>query len=500
MVGVQTNQFPRAVDMAREFRAHGIAVIFGGFHVSGSLAMLPEMPKEIQELIDMGVTVFAGEAEDRMQPLLLDALKGELAPLYDYIKDLPSITGAVGPSLPIEVTRGYVSQTASFDASRGCPFVCSFCTIINVQGHESRWRSADDVEALVREAYARGIKRFFITDDNFARNKNWEPIFDRLIELKERDKIKIRFIIQVDTMCHKIPRFINKAKRAGCNRAYIGLENINPVNLKTVQKRQNRISEYRTMLQEWRARGIVTYCGYILGFPSDTLESIQQDIETLKRELPLDIIQFLILTPLPGSQDHLEMFKRGEWMDPDFNKYDLEHATTDHAGMGAEGLQRAYEVAWNTYYTREHAETLIRRALADDVPSHRIVQMFWEYYCSFKYEKTHPLQAGLLRRKVRRTRRPTFEREHPLLFYPRQVFDIAAKYVPTFWFAIGLYRLRARLMKDPARHDYVDVAIARAEVGAEAASPFDRSRGAAPAGNTPSTGTAMRARTIVRMA
>src|SRR5712692_3565653 len=67
----------------------------------------------------------------------------------------------------------------------------SCCTIINVQGRKSRRRSADDVEKAIREHLAEGLNNFFITDDNFARNKDWEAIFDRLIELRERDKLNI---------------------------------------------------------------------------------------------------------------------------------------------------------------------------------------------------------------------------------------------------------------------------------------------------------------------
>ena len=74
----------------------------------------------------------------------------------------------------------------SFDAGRGCPFQCSFCTIINVQGRKSRWRNADDVEKIIRANVEQGIKSFFITDDNFVRNEEWESIFDRLIQLRRR--------------------------------------------------------------------------------------------------------------------------------------------------------------------------------------------------------------------------------------------------------------------------------------------------------------------------
>src|SRR4030095_14811537 len=70
-----------------------------------------------------------------------------------------------------------------------------FCTIINVQGRKSRCRSVDDIEAVIRENYAQGVTGYFITDDNFARNKDWEDGFDRLIELRECDGIRITFTI-----------------------------------------------------------------------------------------------------------------------------------------------------------------------------------------------------------------------------------------------------------------------------------------------------------------
>ena len=98
------------------------------------------------------------------------------------------------------------------------------------------------------------VTRFFVTDDNFARNRNWEPILDRLIELREKQGFKIRLLLQVDTLCHRIPGFIEKAARAGCNAVFIGLENINPESLMGAKKRQNKIWEYRDMLQAWRER------------------------------------------------------------------------------------------------------------------------------------------------------------------------------------------------------------------------------------------------------
>src|SRR5215471_15345690 len=94
LVGVQSNQFPRAVDIARPLRAAGLPVAIGGFHVSGCLAMLPEISPELQEALDLGISLFAGEAEERLDGLLRDAAVGKMQPIYNYLNDLPSIQSA----------------------------------------------------------------------------------------------------------------------------------------------------------------------------------------------------------------------------------------------------------------------------------------------------------------------------------------------------------------------------------------------------------------------
>ena len=248
---------------------------------------------------------------------------------------MPDMAAAAIPVLPRAVVTRVAGHYTSFDAGRGCPFQCSFCTIINVQGRKSRYRTADDVEAIVRANAAQGVTRFFVTDDNFARNRNWEPILDRLIELREVQGFKIRLLLQVDTLCHRIPGFIEKAARAGCNAVFIGLENINPESLMGAKKRQNKIWEYRDMLQAWRRAKVMTWAGYILGFPTDTPESIARDIETIKRELPIDILEFFFLTPLPGSEDHKTLSSQGRAHGPRHEQLRSRaclHRSPDHVG------------------------------------------------------------------------------------------------------------------------------------------------------------------------
>lgn len=459
LVSVQTNQFPRAVDIARPLLAVGIPVCIGGFHVSGCLAMLPKVPPDIQEAIDLGIYIFAGEAEGRLEGVLQDAYRGELKPVYNFMSELPDLQGAPTPILPAATIRGYINSRASFDTGRGCPFQCSFCTIINVQGRKSRYRSADDVERIVRANHAQGVTWFFLTDDNLARNRNWEAIFDRFIKLRRDDNIEVDLSIQADVLCHKIPNFIEKAALAGVKTVFIGLESINPDALQAAKKKQNQIIEYRPMLQAWKSVGVINYCGYILGFPNDTPESIARDVEILKRELPVDLVSFNCLTPLPGSEDHKALHAKDVWMDPDMNKYDLDHVTTDHPRMSKEEYRRAHEQAWHSHLTPEHVETIMRRAAACGMSLSRFKNVVLWFRGWPVIEGVHPYQSGLFRRKYRKVRRYGMPLESPLVFYPRYLWEIISKSARLFWLAYRYDRIRRRVENDPMKLAYRDIAM-----------------------------------------
>jgi radical SAM superfamily enzyme YgiQ (UPF0313 family) len=457
LIGVQTNQYPRAMDIARPLRAAGVQVCMGGFHVSGTLAMLPETPPELIEAMNLGISLFAGEAEHRLADLLRAAWDRKLEPLYNYMKDLPGMEGEPTPYLPADVVGRTAGKRTSFDAGRGCPFLCSFCTIINVQGRKSRSRTADDVERLVRANLAQGVHSFFITDDNLARNQNWEPIFDRLIHMREVEGIKIRIIAQVDAAAHKVRNFVEKAGRAGVNRVYIGLENINPDTLKHAQKGQNRITEFRSMLQAWHNVGTLTYAGYILGFPGDTPATIERDIRIIQNELPVDLVEFMILTPLPGSADHKKLHLAGVPMDPDLNNYDLVHVTTAHDTMSPDELRRIYEKSWDIYYTPEHVERVIRRTKAWGFNANEMMIKLLTFYASMKLEKVHPMEAGFLRRKYRRDRRPGMPRESPLVFYPKYAWQVASVWGRLVAMYVQHARIMRRAVRDEEAHE--DIAM-----------------------------------------
>jgi len=455
MVGVQTNQFTRAVDLGKEFIACGLNVMVGGFHVSGSIQMLPRVPDEIQEGIDAGITMVAGEVENRWSELLKDAYSNSLKPLYNFLNDQPSLEGAVVPFTSKEnLSFNGDSRQTSFDAGRGCPFKCSFCTIINVQGNTMRGRTPDDIEALIKRNQAQDMRGFFITDDNFARHPRWEEIVDRIISLKKKKRVTL--MIQTDTMSYRIPRFVDKLARAGCRRIFIGMESVNPDNLKACGKPQNRIHEYRTMLQAWRDASVVTHAGYIIGFPGDTYDSIMRDVERLKQELPIEFVVFFMMTPLPGSQDHLDNYLKGVPMAKEMNDYDTTRPCAEHPRMSRDELMRAYRDAWKSFYSREHVETILKRR-KDRRQKNVARDMIWFRSAVF-VEGLHPFLFGIFRIKGRKRRSPKFPTESIPVYYCRRTWDIASWTIRMLIIFIEVKYLSFKANRG-RNNDYMDITI-----------------------------------------
>lgn len=412
LVGVQTNQFPRAVDIAKVFRSSGIAVIIGGFHTSGTINMLGEQEPDIQELLRESICVVSGEVEGKWEIILSDFLRGQLKPLYSFAQDLQNLVDIEAAPLPktSPKTMKHFAHPAfgTADTSRGCPFACTFCTIINVQGRKMRERSPESIAALIRKNYSEhGVSFYFFTDDNFARKKLWRETFEALIRLREEEGINVGFMMQVD-LARKPKDFVRLAARAGCTQVFIGMESVNPENLKAEGKKQNNVNEYRNIIEEWHEVGVVVHTGYIIGLPWDSKDQVARDIDFLMDEIGPDQASFFMLTPLPGSHDHREMKNRGEWMDPDFNKRDSFHATIQHPRMTGEEWTEAYENAWQSFYSKDNMARILARWSNNSKAYWNLMSVFFWYKNAAVIEKEHPMVAGFFRLKDRKTRRPGF--------------------------------------------------------------------------------------------
>ena len=466
LVGVQSNQFPRAADLARQFREGGLQVLIGGFHISGSLSLFADIPSEIRELMDLGISVVAGEVEDTWAGILRDALEGTLKPLYNFLGCKPDLSTRPVPRVHHRYLRRFIaSNYGTIDCGRGCPYRCSFCTIINVQGRTMRFRSKETIIRAIRDNYQRyGVDYYFFTDDNFARNALWREIFQELALLRDREGIPIRFMMQVDTQAYRLPDFIPMAARAGCTQVFIGLESINQKNLQSAGKCQNRVQDYRDMIAAWHAEKIATHVAYIIGFPFDTAESVREDIDRLKSDLKVEQASFFMLTPLPGSQDHLQMVQTGQPIDPDLNNYDAFHETMPHPHLGPGEWTAVYRDAWSSFYSFDY----IRQVLSEANPENywNIFRNFIWYRNSVMIEGGHPMIHGFFRLKDRKERRRGFTVESRLMHLRRRLRDWSA--LARGWFTLMLEMeelwLQTRKRSEAELRLMVEVKRIRAEV------------------------------------
>jgi hypothetical protein len=183
LVGVQTNQYPRALDVASKFLPHGIPVLIGGFHVSGMLAMIG-LTADLRRAMSKGITLVAGEVEGgRLSAIVEDVLKGRAQPLYNFLNPTPELFNVPIPHITKDEFENFASRFTTIDTGRGCVFNCDFCTIINVQGRTMRYRDPKQVaEFIIQSFHEAGVSHSFFTDDNTARNsrgrKNSLHIYD----------------------------------------------------------------------------------------------------------------------------------------------------------------------------------------------------------------------------------------------------------------------------------------------------------------------------------
>ena len=419
VVGVQSNQFPRAQDIASWFLPHGIPVLIGGFHVSGMLAMIGETD-DLKEAASKGIILVAGEVENgRLPAVLEDVVRKNPKSLYNFLSPTPDLTDLPIPRLTKADFKKSASNFSTLDTGRGCVFNCDFCTIINVQGRTMRCRDPKQVAEFVRKSYHEaGVTHCFFTDDNIARNPLWRELFAELIHVREVERIPFTFMMQSDLAARKMKGgdFFELAARAGCNQVFFGVESVNKENLRAQTKFQNQVHQYKDLVDHCHSFGITCHAGYILGLPFDTPESIKEDVAELQR-MGFDSASFYIISPLPGSKDHQQWWHEGRWMHEDFNTYDSHHVAVEPERMSRDELQQAYHDAWEQFYSTDHMVNVLKKWRHDKWHYWDRLSFFSWYIYASRVERLHPMNCGFWTLRYRNDRRPGFPKEALIPFW-----------------------------------------------------------------------------------
>jgi hypothetical protein len=461
LVGVQSNQYPRALDIASWFLPHGVSVMIGGFHVSGMLAMIGETD-DLRAAMSKGIILVAGEVEGgRLAAVVADVVRGKAKRLYNFLNPQPILTNLPTPKLSRRDFRKSASRFSTIDTGRGCVFTCDFCTIINVQGRTMRFRDPQQVVDFVRRCYHdAGVTHCFFTDDNIARNPRWRELFEGLRRLREEEKIPFTFMMQSDLAARKMPGgdFFIQAARAGCNQAFFGVESVNRENLRSQEKFQNQVSQYQDLVSHCHSLGITCHAGYIVGLPFDIPESLERDIAELQR-MGFDSASFYILSPLPGSKDHQRWWQEGRWMHEDFNTYDSAHVAVAPERMTKEELMQSWYKAWEQFYSTEHMVNVLKIWRHDwHYFWDRIFFFAWYLYAS-RIERLHPMNCGFWTVRRRSDRRPGFAKEGLIPFWWHQLMRTAHRIrgIIKLFFQLEEVWLRSRpkTAAEEALHDLI---------------------------------------------
>lgn len=443
LAGVQTNQYPRARDLALQCRRHGLPVIIGGFHVS------THAPSR-EFLQRAGVTVVIGEAETIFAGLLDDYLRGALRPAYQNTAGLrartagapilvPAIDHGPLPALDTRYLARFFNPTfATIDTSRGCPFVCSYCSVKNVMGRTMRTRDPEAVVAWLRTAHdTYGVRNVLVVDDDFVRSPVWADVLHGIAGLR-RAGHDLSLVLQTDieaAFAHTNgnpvapapdTRFVDLAASAGCFEVFVGLESFDPDNLEEARKFHNQARQdrrraaadrdgaaarvrarYRAAVDAWHGAGVGVHCGYMIGLPHDDVGCGARAAKALT-EIGVDMATFFVYTPFPGTEDYDTAASRGQLLHDDFNDYDSTHSVWAHPRLTPAAIEREYAGAYRRFYTwRRLAWSLCTGHRMPGLgPTARAGMLAQQIYFTYTDRRgVHPMMGGIWRRRTPAARR-----------------------------------------------------------------------------------------------
>jgi radical SAM family protein len=318
LIGVQSHQFHRALDLAAYARARGVPnVVIGGPHV---------MTCDTHDLHGRGVSFALAEAERIWSTILADALGGELQPVYGEdgrwqdVLDPPALIPPAERGL-----RRYAVQMLGVYPARGCPYRCNFCSVIKIAGQHMRSQPVETTMATLRAAKAAGILLVMFTTDNFNKYADATTLLQAMID----EHLELPFFVQCDTQVVRQPAFVELLGRAGCYQMFVGVESFDRHALLEAKKNQNHPERYHDLVGLCRDNGIGSHFSNIIGFPTDTEAAVLDQLRTLRALRP-DLASFYILTPIPGTEQYEDFLAAGWISEPNLDRFDGTCATWKH--------------------------------------------------------------------------------------------------------------------------------------------------------------------------
>ncbi len=337
LVGVQSHQFHRALDLTAYARHHGVRhCVIGGPHV---------MTCDTSMFQGRGVSFAMAEGELIWEQILRDAVAGELQPVYGrdqrWALQLPGTV--ITPPGPEELAR-YALPMLGLYPVRGCPYQCNFCSVIKISGRQIRSPDIESTLQSLRLAKQAGVEMIFFVSDNF----NKFPAVRNLMQAMIDEQLRIPFFCQCDTQIAKDPSLIDLLGRAGCIEIFLGVESFNRKTLKAAGKHHNHPTHYADIIRYCREASIKAHFSNIIGFPDDDEEGIRLHLDVLK-ELRPTVATFFVLTPIPGTEQYDDFRKSGLITERNLDRFDTTCPTWSHPHLSPRQLEDLLYHCYSSY-------------------------------------------------------------------------------------------------------------------------------------------------------
>ncbi len=369
-----TSTTPPAYAMADRLRAAGRRVVFGGAHAT----FLPDEALEHADYVVRGEghativeLVEALEAGYSLQDIAGLSYHGPEGPVHN--PNRPNCDAATFAALPVPDLALIVGHERMFTrpvmTQWGCPFNCDFCSVIKMFGRRVRARPVEDVLREL-EAIPPGSEVFFY-DDNFVVDKRrtkalLRGMIERGIRLTWSAQMRAEAIYQDKRTGQWDVELLELMRDSGCIWVYIGFESVNPAALEAYRKQQT-VDHIAESIRAFHAYGIPIHGMFVLGCDADTPETIRATVD-FALEHEIDTVQFLTITPLPGTDFYERMKAEGRILSSDWSLYDGHHALIQPAQMTPYELQMESMKAMLRFYAPRRAWRLLIANLRRELP------------------------------------------------------------------------------------------------------------------------------------
>jgi radical SAM superfamily enzyme YgiQ (UPF0313 family) len=335
-----------AYRLADEFRKRGKRVVAGGPHVTFNA-------EEALEHVD---SVVIGEAEPVWAQLLEDASEGGMR--SRYIGASEPLGGLPTPRYDLLRGRFFIPRVVQ--ATRGCPFTCSFCTVPTINPGFRTRPVADVIKDIsynrLRHWWQRKVVWFW--DDNLTAKRSYiRELLTAMVPLRKWWLTQASLDIGTDK------DLLDLMERSGCIGIFFGIESFGAESLRDAHKPQNKINTYKARIRELHQRGICVMAGFIAGFDGDTPESIRAMARQLY-ETGVDVPFLSVLTPYRGTPAYSKLEDEGRILpDRGWEFYNGYNVSFQPRGMAPEELLEAHRALWREAFSLKYSVLRVVRSL-----------------------------------------------------------------------------------------------------------------------------------------